>query len=453
MNWRFLLVSGGLCIGSQLALAQTPMTPAEAFAAGQSSGDTAKKQTAFDDINAVKGAAGVVGYSSTAAETSYWSPTTPIASVLSGGTSKITSCTSTPSADPAIQNQCEAILALQKQPSIKPTGLVSPTDLIVTKGDAITANPEAIAGSMSAAYSACTTKTVSLGKDKTTESCDEYSTTGTVNCSIGTKVTVDADHLFKCLDTVRVVANTTCTVGRVVTVDADANYQCDENLITTESLGCSKIASGTIYRAFDFTMGDVCSVISTVCNLNITKDGAAMEARFQAAYALGQRRAYVNNVYALTLTGPTIVELYPGRPHPLNSSYMFAIGSQGSPMGVNSSWLFNWQGPATVIYSGSTLKLCGSGNCTSAVAVMSGPDVVGYTCNATGSGTSCPPGFYSIGGASCRSNTFAAYSGNPSCSLVRSVASTIPGTQSAVEHDFFCKTEDNRCASLEARAL
>ena len=239
MKIKCLLLLCCLSMGS--AYAETSlMTQSDAFDAGKTSGSRATVTNAFNNINATSGAAHVDGYSGSPAETSYWGRNTPFGPVISAGVSKVSRCSGKPSSDPRIANQCEAILSLQELPSKKPQGLITVTDPLVVKGDAITENPETIAGAITGAYSACTTETVSLGKEKTTETCDEYSATGTEKCSIGKKVTVDADHLFKCLDSQHVQSNANCTIGRVITVDADANYQCDKNSLGHEFLNCNR---------------------------------------------------------------------------------------------------------------------------------------------------------------------------------------------------------------------
>lgn len=221
----------------------TPMTAADAFAAGKSSGDQAAVQSAFGSITSAKGAEIIPGYSSsTPPQSSYWSPSALIGPVLSGGVAKIAECDGPASSDPKIKNHCEAVQALAKQPSLRPPNLITSSDPLIVKGDAITNNPESIAGAITGIYSACTTKTVSLGKEKQTETCEDYATTGSANCQLGYEVKVDADHLFKCLDSVKVSANASCTIGRLITVDADANYQCTKAEKKHETYTCNKTA-------------------------------------------------------------------------------------------------------------------------------------------------------------------------------------------------------------------
>jgi len=225
----------------------TPMTAADAFAAGKSSGDQAAVKSAFDSVTSAKGSEIIPGYSaSTPPQSSYWSPSAIIGPVLSGGVAKIAECDGPASSDPKVKNHCEAVQALAKQPSLRPPNLITAYDPLIVKGDAITNNPEAIAGAITGIYSACTTKTESLGKEKQTETCEDYATTGSANCQVGYEVKVDADHLFKCLDSVKVSANASCTVGRLITVDADANYQCTKAEKQHQTLQCNKTAIATV---------------------------------------------------------------------------------------------------------------------------------------------------------------------------------------------------------------
>ena len=175
---------------------------------------------------------------------------------MTAGVGKITSCSGAPSSDPRIANQCEAINALNEQPSKRPPGLITATDPLIVSGDAITANPEAIAGSLTGAYSACTTNEVSLGKEKVEETCDEYSSTETQKCTIGAQVTVDPDHLYKCKDSKRVEANSSCTIGRVIQVDADANYQCTTTEKVHQQLTCNRTYAVTTARSYKGTPPD-----------------------------------------------------------------------------------------------------------------------------------------------------------------------------------------------------
>jgi len=57
---------------------------------------------------------------------------------------------------------------------------------------------------------------------------------------------VDPDHLYKCLETIKVLSDQTCTVGRVVLVSPEYNYQCIQNEYQVNTYTCDKIAGVTV---------------------------------------------------------------------------------------------------------------------------------------------------------------------------------------------------------------
>jgi len=262
------------CLIAQAQAQTTPMTAADAFAAGKSSGDQAAVKSAFDSVTSAKGSEIIPGYSaSTPPQSSYWSPSALIGPVLSGGAAKIAECDGPASSDPKIKNHCEAVQALAKQPSLRPPNLITVSDPLIVKGDAITNNPEAIAGAITGIYSACTTKTVSLGKEKQTETCEDYATTGSATCEVGYEVKVDADHLFKCLDSVKVTANASCSVGRLITVDADANYQCTKAALEHQTLTCNKLVVVTATDRYKCSLNGTEFSSVSACSANCSTGG------------------------------------------------------------------------------------------------------------------------------------------------------------------------------------
>ena len=392
------------------------MTQADAFAAGQATGSRAANTSVFNNINAATGAAKVDGYSSTPAERSYWGVNSPIAPVMTAGVGKISSCSGAPSSDPRIANQCEAINALNEQPSKRPPGLVTPTDPLIVSGDAITANPETIAGSMIGTYSACTTNEVSLGKETVEETCDEYSSTEPQKCTIGTQVTVDPDHLYKCKDSQRVEANSSCTIGRVITVDADANYQCTTTEKVHQQLTCNRTYAVTTARSYKGTPPDTILYSMTI---PIRGRGICSEL-YQPLYA---------NVPV------------------------------GSVLYRNGTPLFNYNAPNGIIGLIPMGLLCGvQGYPTWYIQTMIGPgfsykfrvygnDVI--TLNFSGN---CPASFTKQADKSCLSNDYQTNAANPACSLIGSSAASYSGLNSVTEYQFACKTMNDQCTGLAARA-
>ena len=175
------------------------MTQADAFSEGNEAGSTPKTQSMMDDITSGGTAAtdNIPGYSPTAAQSAHWSNPSAI---VPAGTAQIADCDTTgmASTDKTVRNHCEAVQAIRDQPSKRPPGLIDQFDPLLVTGRAITADPESIAGAITGAYTSCTTKTESLGAEKVIETCDEFSNNENASCSIGTLVTVDADHLYKC---------------------------------------------------------------------------------------------------------------------------------------------------------------------------------------------------------------------------------------------------------------
>lgn len=229
------------------AVAAPPMTLDEAFAAGSSAGQDSLSSLK-STISETKGAEIVGDYANTPPpQSAYWNGGASITNVLTGGADQITTCDSGAGVNGAKdKNHCEAVNSIAKQPTLKPVGILEKDDPIIFKGDAITANPEAVAGAMSNLYTACETKTETTSPEKTEETCDEYAVTGDQKCTSGQEVVVDPDHLYKCEDSVQVVEHTQCTVGRVVVVDTDVNYQCTKTNSLLSTNTCDKTLSVSV---------------------------------------------------------------------------------------------------------------------------------------------------------------------------------------------------------------
>lgn len=428
-------------------LAEPTMTKAEAFANGKASGNEASLQSSLADINATNGTDKVSGYSSSAAESTYWSRTATIATGLAGGSTKIAECSGAPSADPRIKNQCEAILALQHQPLIRPSNLITNTDPLIVRGRAITHDPELIAGNLGGLYSACTTRTESLGRAKVTESCDDYSALTTTPCSIGERIVVDADHLYKCLESVHVLANATCTVGKVVVVDADANYRCIDTALNENEKTCKRHNVPSINKAFKFHMGQACTPIAGVYCSPDNSGSNNMLAKFTAAWNMGYRNIMVDGEFVKTIASPlTRCNQYGTCDGPMKPSFYYQCDY------VRFQWSQNsWDGEG--FSRGHQISMCGQSQCASVTPIVTSDGIVGYTCTAVAAGVGCPSGFTDQGDNWCLSNTYSSYAGNAACSLVQTVATTIPGADQAYEYDFVCKTYDDQCTGYAARAL
>lgn len=223
--------------------AQAQMSQADAFASGKTAGNAATNQATFNAINPTSGNDKIDGYSNTAAESSYWGVGVPMAPIVSGGTSKIAACSGPPSSDPRIKQQCEAILALQHQPSIRPPGLITASDPLIQMGKAITDDPESIAGSINGAYSACNTVQVNHESPFVIQTCDEISNNVNENCTIGREIVVDPDYLYGCTKTISTINHGSCSYGEVIQVQANHLYQCKKNEYTVRTNTCTKTAN------------------------------------------------------------------------------------------------------------------------------------------------------------------------------------------------------------------
>ncbi len=234
-----------LCALSAAASAQ--MTGTEAFDEGKSFGNTANSAIKAD-INATKGGDVLKDFSTSAPQSSYWlGNMTPLSGVLSGGMDTVIDCDANISSMTGAQKQhCEAVNYMNKLPMVKPPPMVTKTDPLYTIGRAIVADPQAIAGAIAGTYTGCTTKTVTSPAETVDQTCEEYSTTENVKCQIGQVVRVDPDHLYKCLETIKVLSDQKCTYGRVVVVSPEYNYQCRQNQYQIDTLQCNKIAGVTI---------------------------------------------------------------------------------------------------------------------------------------------------------------------------------------------------------------
>jgi conjugal transfer mating pair stabilization protein TraN len=124
------------------------------------------------------------------------------------------------SSDPA----CKAVEFSQQNPSQRPSYTIAPDDPLLTRARTITADPQAIAGSIAGTYSGCTVQTVTKPAIFETLMCHQYRTTEEATCD---KVLI-----------VTPVQTPGCSPGQLLTrVTADPCPACID------------------YLAFDFTCG------------------------------------------------------------------------------------------------------------------------------------------------------------------------------------------------------
>ena len=77
---------------------------------------------------------------------------------------------------------CNAVSFSQTNPSRRPTYSIGPNDPLLTRAKAITADPQAIAGSLSGTYSGCTVQTVTKPDVFETLICNQYRTIENTTC-------------------------------------------------------------------------------------------------------------------------------------------------------------------------------------------------------------------------------------------------------------------------------
>ena len=77
---------------------------------------------------------------------------------------------------------CNAVDFSQTNPSRRPTYSIGPTDPLLTRAKVITADPQAIAGSLTGTYSGCTVQTTTTPDRFETTLCHQVRTTETLSC-------------------------------------------------------------------------------------------------------------------------------------------------------------------------------------------------------------------------------------------------------------------------------
>jgi len=153
--------------------AQSPPTQGEAFEQGNALGRTGNA-TARGTISGSTAQSTVPSYTTNPPEANYFgSP-----GLGSQAAARASACATGPAADPS----CTAVQFSQTNPSQRPSFNIAPTDPLLTRGRAITANPHAIAGNIAGTYSGCAVQTVTTPDRFETAICHQYRTLETVTC-------------------------------------------------------------------------------------------------------------------------------------------------------------------------------------------------------------------------------------------------------------------------------
>ncbi len=170
-----LLAFAATLLAAQPALyAQSPPTQGEAFEQGKTLGRTGNA-AARGTISGSTAQSTVPNYTTNPPEASYFgSP-----GLGTQAAARASACASGPAAaDPS----CTAVQFSQTNPSQRPSFSIAPTDPLLTRGRAITADPQAIAGNIADTYSGCAVQTVTTPDLFETAICHQYRTLETVTC-------------------------------------------------------------------------------------------------------------------------------------------------------------------------------------------------------------------------------------------------------------------------------
>ena len=169
------------------------MTPAQAFDAGKSFGQSVDGAAAVQGaISGANAAADVPHHDTVNANSTYYAggdgdPRTP-------GGNRVTECASAAYADPKQQVECNAINDLANNRAARPPLAIVPADPILVQGAAVKADPASVAGAFGGAYGACKTTTVTRPAVYEEEVCNEYKTVGEETCQKTLSVRVDVSQ-------------------------------------------------------------------------------------------------------------------------------------------------------------------------------------------------------------------------------------------------------------------
>jgi hypothetical protein len=227
---RAIALATAAFVCSAPAFAQ--MTPEEAFAADKSSGGENHAQQIKNSIGNIKAEEVIKDFSaSPPGQASYWNGgNTVLSPLVEGGSNKITECTGAglESTDPITKQHCEAVDAMARHPSTRPTNLIDSSDPILVQGNTVANDPEAVAGAIDGIYASCSTVTTERPESASLETCTEFSETGAASCSVGLGVAVHPDTLYGCRESLWKLEPGTCTYGHVIQAGTQYNYQCEQ---------------------------------------------------------------------------------------------------------------------------------------------------------------------------------------------------------------------------------
>ena len=231
-KFAMLLCHTLLYLGGAIPLLSHAVTPMEqAFLDGQAAAQSAASGASTSITNGTIATTvnsfdpNYYNYSATAPEAGYFM--NGGGDTITPGAGKVTACQTGPvNPNAFLQQNCDAINYMARNPAIRPQFTLTPGDPNVARSRSIEANPATLAAnslgyaspSAIGAFTGCTTQTITTPPTYTTEVCNEY-----LNAT---------SHL--------------CTVGRTIVVDADSNYQCSQTAKSYETLSCRRGSTVTI---------------------------------------------------------------------------------------------------------------------------------------------------------------------------------------------------------------
>ena len=213
-----------LCMSAAIQAMSHAATPAEqAFIDGQAIAHGATQNAATGVTN------GTLANTVNSFNPSYYnsSGTTPESALflggngdtLTAGSAKVAACqTGTVNPDPFLQQNCDAINLMAKNPTTRPQFAINPNDPNIVKSKAIQANPATLAANSlgyasptaMGAFSGCTTQTLTTPAAYTTEVCNDYMGINSQTCTMGQTVVVNANTSYQCNKTANTYQTQTC---------------------------------------------------------------------------------------------------------------------------------------------------------------------------------------------------------------------------------------------------
>lgn len=266
---------------------------------------------------------------------------------ITPGAGKVTACQTGPvNPNAFLQQNCEAINYMARNPTTRPQLTITPGDPNVARSRSIEANPGTLAASSLGyaspsaigAFTGCTSRSVTTPPTYTTEVCNEY------------------------LNAISQM----CIVGRTMVVDANANYQCSQTASAYQIQTCNKTLNAVV------TPTPYCSVSGSATGL-----GSYQTIKRVYSFAL---KKYVNQVVTTpyphfdlifgcsgdALASVTVRISAGSQCHggSCNSDYYpivlnFIPGTNAGPVSLNMARTYDgiWWETTTVSYNGATNKV------------------------------------------------------------------------------------------------